>query len=83
MVCLTELLFNDEFFDPEEIDNLCRENDQKTAFISCQVFGPWGYIFSDYGKEHIVTDGNGEPVKTYLVNEIIKGENTKILLFPD
>ena len=47
--------------DPEALDEDCRAN--KVGYISTQTFGPWGFAFVDFGKEHVVTDHDGEQTK--------------------
>jgi hypothetical protein len=42
----------------KELNEACRAN--KTGFISTETFGPSGYIFLDYGTDHLITDDNGE-----------------------
>ena len=58
VVCQTEMLINGEVHDPKEINEACRA--KNVGHISTQVFGPWGYAFVDFGKDHIVTDHDGE-----------------------
>ena len=58
------------------MNNFCRE--QKVGYISSQNFGPWGFAFTDFGKEHIVTDEDGEQTKSFIVTMIEKGEKTVV-----
>ena len=81
VVCQTELIINKAFLDPEALNNQCR--DKKVGYISSATLGPWGYAFVDYGKEHIVTDHDGEQTKQFIVTMIEKGEKTKIFVHED
>jgi len=81
VVCQTELIINNQFFDPAQIDADCRA--KKVGYISTATFGPWGYAFVDFGTEHVVTDGDGEQTKQFIVTMIEKGEKTKIFVHED
>ena len=81
VVCQTELILNNQFLDPAQIDADCRA--KKVGYISTATFGPWGYAFVDFGAEHIVTDGDGENTKQFIVTMIEKGEKTKIFVHED
>ena len=61
VVCQTEMVINNQLMDPEAIDEQCRA--KKVGYISTQTLGPWGFAFVDYGKEHVVTDHDGEQTK--------------------
>jgi ubiquitin-activating enzyme E1 len=63
------------------LDGLCRE--KKVGYISSQTFGPWGYAFVDYGLEHMVTDGDGEQTKQFIVVMIEKGKDTVVTTHED
>jgi hypothetical protein len=78
VVCQTEMLLNGEFYDPEEMNKLCRE--KKIGFISTQIFGPLGYAFVDFGEKHVITDEDGEALKNFMVMMIEKGETTKLTI---
>jgi len=58
VVCQTELMIAGKFIDPQEVDAACRS--AGIGYISSQTFGPWGYTFVDYGKEHTIFDHDGE-----------------------
>lgn len=81
VVCQTEMMLNGSILDQSELDGLCRE--KKVGYISTQTFGPWGYAFVDYGNEHMVTDGDGEPTKQFIVVMIEKGKETKVTTHED
>jgi hypothetical protein len=74
--CQTELLLNGQFIDPSELNNFCRS--QNVGYISSQNFGPWGFAFTDFGQEHIVTDEDGEQTRSFIVTMIEKGEKTVV-----
>ena len=81
VVCQTEMIINGTFMDPEAINEECRS--KNVGFISSQTMGPWGFAFVDFGKEHIVTDHDGEQTKQFIVTMIEKGEKTKIFVHED
>jgi ubiquitin-activating enzyme E1 len=58
VVCQTEMIINNQLMDPEALNEDCRG--KKVGYLSTQTLGPWGFAFVDYGKEHIVTDHDGE-----------------------
>jgi len=43
---------------------------QTTAFIECSVRGVAGRIFSDFGKGHVVSDGDGLQPHTLVVDGV-------------
>ena len=51
-----------------EIDKFCREKNIKLIYGFC--FGLVGYIFTDFGNNHIIFDENGEEPLSYLVKSI-------------
>jgi len=53
------------------------------GYISSMTLGPWGYAFVDYGKEHIVTDHDGEQTKSFIVTMIEKGKETRVTVHED
>ena len=58
------------------MNDFCRS--QNVGYISSQNFGPWGFAFTDFGKEHIVTDEDGEQTRSFIVTMIEKGEKTVV-----
>jgi ubiquitin-activating enzyme E1 len=74
-------MINKALVDPEALNLHCAE--KKVGYISTATLGPWGYAFVDYGKEHLVTDGDGEQTKQFIVTMIEKGEKTKIFVHED
>jgi ubiquitin-activating enzyme E1 len=81
VVCQTEVMLDGAYMNPEEIDALCRT--ANAGYISSQTFGPWGYAFVDYGKAHMVTDGDGEQTKQFIVVMIEKGKETVVTTHED
>lgn len=67
VIVITEMLPKNQLI---EIDELCRNN--KKAFIYGLITGLAGFIFSDFGKEHIIYDKNGKKCKTYYCKNIEK-----------
>jgi len=77
VVCQTEIMMGGKFLDPQEIDAACRE--AGVGYISSQTFGPWGYAFVDYGKEHIIKDHDGEQTKSFIVTLIESKEDKTVV----
>lgn len=51
------------------LNEVCRTNRPRaTAFILAQTHGVTGTFFTDFGDEHTVTDADGEPVDTLVVD---------------
>ena len=68
-------LKNIENYNPVLINNKCRQ--YNTAYILSINVGLTGYIFVDFGKNHIVVDNNGEKRKSNYVKKVyIKGDKT-------
>ena len=65
VIVITEIMKKEDLI---EIDDICRKN--KIAFIYSAVLGLSGFVFDDFGLEHIILDDNGEDCKTYLVKII-------------
>ena len=63
---------------PVMIDQFCRENNIK--FIYAVNLGLAGYIFTDFGTEHIIYDDSGEDLGTYLVKSITKDKNGLVVI---
>ena len=67
VVVFTEL--NSNYF-IEKIDKKCREKNIKLIYGMC--LGLAGYIFTDFGPEHIIIDETGKELESYLVKSITK-----------
>jgi len=55
-----------------QVDNVCRLKNIKLIYGICM--GLVGYIFTDFGPNHIIYDETGEEIETYLVKSISKDE---------
>ena len=54
----------------DQIDKFCRSKNIKFIYGMC--LGLAGYVFTDFGNEHIIYDETGEEIETYLVKNITK-----------
>lgn len=64
VVILTETMWGSTI----RINQITRANNIK--LISCKTFGAFGYTFNDFLDSHIITDFDGEEIKTGLVKTI-------------
>ena len=64
-----------------KIDKLCRE--KKIGFIYCAVLGLAGFIFTDFGTNHIIKSKLNREKKIYSIKKIIKNSNNKIQIIID
>lgn len=62
-------------------NQICRKN--KIIFIYGAVLGLSCFIFSDFGKEHMVTEPTNNEIKKYLIKDITKDINGKVILYSD
>ena len=53
-----------------QIDNFCRSKNIKLIYGFC--LGLVGYIFTDFGQNHIIFDKNGQEIKKFLVKSITR-----------
>ena len=67
VIVITEIMDKNLIFN---IDEKCNENN--VSFIYCLNFGLSGFIFSDFGQKHIITDPNGKPKNKYFIKNIDK-----------
>lgn len=65
VIVITEIMNEDLLF---RIDEKCHQNN--ISFIYCLNLGLSGFIFSDFGKKHIITDQTGKEKKTYFIKSI-------------
>lgn len=63
-----------------KVDEITRSNN--AALIYAVAAGLSGFIFTDFGKEFIIKDENGEPCKQYIVKSISNG-NPGVVLIDD
>jgi len=54
----------------DQIDKMCRLKNIKLIYGIC--FGLVGYIFTDFGPNHVIFDETGEEIKSYLIKSITK-----------
>jgi hypothetical protein len=59
-----------------EINLKCRTN--KKGFILTETFGAAGYIFVDFGDEHLITDLDGKPCKQFYIEGVSQEENALV-----
>jgi len=73
VIVQTEIKSNNEII---LLDEYCRKN--KIKFIYGASLGLSGFIFSDFGKKHIIYDQNGIESKKYLCKNITNSEKALI-----
>ena len=66
-IAITEL---HPMFFVDQIDKMCRLKNIKLIYGIC--FGLVGYIFTDFGPNHVIFDETGEEIKSYLIKSITK-----------
>ena len=54
----------------DKVDLFLREKGKILIYGMC--LGLAGYVFTDFGKEHIIVDETGEEIQSYLVKDITK-----------
>ena len=54
----------------DQIDRMCRSKNIKLIYGFC--LGLVGYVFTDFGPNHIIFDENGREIKTFLVKSITR-----------
>jgi ubiquitin-activating enzyme E1 len=74
-VVLTDVLPESEV---KRIAASCHAN--KIKFILSETRGVFGYAFTDFGEEHVITDENGEPPSRFLLGMITKGPNAAVTI---
>ena len=67
VIIITEIMNEDFLF---QLDEKCHENN--ISFIYCLNLGLACFIFSDFGKKHIITDATGKYKKSYFIKNIDK-----------
>ena len=70
LIIITEIMKLDELY---EINDICRKN--KIGFIYALNLGLTGFLFNDFGDNHIINDINGEENLKYNIYHIDKNEN--------
>jgi ubiquitin-activating enzyme E1 len=75
VVVFTEL---QPMFFAAQVDNVCRQKNIKLIYGFC--FGLVGYVFTDFGFQHIIFDENGEELETYLIKSISKDKEGLVII---
>lgn len=76
-----DILVITEIFNIEtlsELNNLCRENRKK--FIYASTLGLSGFVFDDFGDEHIIINKTGDEPQSFLIKNITKEKEGKITI---
>jgi ubiquitin-activating enzyme E1 len=63
------------------VNAFCRAN--KVGFILAETLGLAGYAFLDYGDQHLVSDADGEPIKSFIVTSITNDEKAIVTVHED
>lgn len=76
LIIITEIMNIENLY---EINDICRQNN--ICFIYTLNFGLTGYLFNDFGNNHIIKDVNGEKNLIYHIFNIEeKSDNYEIFL---
>lgn len=73
VVVITEFMKTDII---NRINKECHENNK--GFIYSVSFGLAGFVFSDFGKKHIILDKNGKEKGKFYISNITKGKKGKM-----
>ena len=73
VVIITEMMKSDII---NKINRECHENNK--GFIYALSLGLTGFVFSDFGKKHIILDKSGKEKNTFYVTNITKEKNGKM-----
>lgn len=57
-----------------KFNNFCRSQPSPIVFIVGFLQGAAAGVFTDFGPKHHVFDGDGEPVKTIIIDSILEGQ---------
>lgn len=60
-----------------KIDKICREN--KIYFIYSAIFGLTGFLFNDFGEEHLITEESIKDLNKFVIKNIEKNGNNGIV----
>jgi ubiquitin-activating enzyme E1 len=77
-VVLTDVLPESEI---KRISHFCHAN--KIKFVLTETRGVFGYAFTDFGPEHIISDPNGEAPSRFLLSMITKANPATITIAVD
>ena len=75
IVIITEIL---EFSIINNIENICRNNNH--GFIYAGVLGLLSFIFIDFGENHLINNGNGNPSNNYFIKSITNEKECEITI---
>ena len=78
IVVITEIMEKNYLI---KIDKYCRQN--KIGFIYCLALGLSGFIFSDFGIQHLIKSKLNREKKIYCIKRIIKNNKNKIQIIID
>jgi len=79
IVCITHTNLN--YHTLVDANERCRAN--KTGFILAETLGASGYIFTDFGDKHIVTDLDGEPCRQFILSGVEQDEKGYVTVHED
>jgi len=79
IVCITHT--NIPFSQLVAANENCRAN--KTGFILSETLGAAGFMFTDFGDKHIVTDLDGEPCKQFILSGVEQDESGYVTVHED
>lgn len=61
-----------------KVDNKIEKIHAPSAFILAVTHGVSAHIFTDFGKGHVVTDSDGEPTRTMVIDDFEEGNIVKV-----
>ena len=79
-----DILVITEIFDIEtliSLNNICRENNKK--FIYASALGLSGFIFNDFGEEHLIINKTGDEPQSFIIKNITKEKEGKVTIDKD
>ena len=59
-----------------ELNNICRENNKK--FIYTSTLGLSGFVFDDFGENHIIINKTGDEPNSFIIKNITKEKEGKV-----
>jgi len=78
IMVITEIL---DFQIISEFNFLCREN--KIKFIYASTLGLSGFVFNDFGDEHIIINKTGDEPQSFFIKNISKEKEGKVIINKD
>jgi len=61
-----------------KVDNKIEKIHAPSAFILAVTHGVTAHIFTDFGKHHVITDSDGEPTRTMVIDDFEAGNSIKV-----